>query len=506
MTGVAIAIGYGLGALVAWLVRQFTRARKPWTGTSLAWKTLAAVGGVVTIVALVYGKYYQDKLAALMGTSKSGVDWYIGVLVIAVLVGLLILAISRAINRLSHWVGRKLSRFIPARTAGALGVIAAIVVTVLILNGVVLDGLLNAMDSAFKTKNGTTTAGTVQPTSTVVSGGPQSQIPWDKLGRKGRDFIGGVTPAADLNAFNGGGAMDPIRVYVGQESSSDPEKRAALAVQDLVKMGAFNRKVLAIGTTTGTGWIDENAADPLEYMFNGDTAIVATQYSYLPSWLSFLVDKSRAKAAGVALFDAVYAEWLKHPADARPKLFVFGESLGTFGGEAAFSGLPDIANRTSGVLWAGPPNTNELWRRYTAERDPGSHEVLPTYAQGATLRWAQLPEDLTAPTAAWSGTRVLYLQNASDPIVWWAPRLLTSKPDWLKEPAGRDVLPQLHWVPILTFFQVSADMMNSTGVPRGHGHNYNTNQAWAWAAVAEPPGWTDAKTEALITKLSAVDG
>ena len=109
--------------------------------------------------------------------------------------------------------------------------------------------------------------------------------------------------------------MDPIRVYVGLESSSDPEKRADLAVQELVKMGAFNRKVLAVGTTTGTGWIDENAADPLEYMFNGDTAIVATQYSYLPSWLSFLVDKSRAKAAGVTLFDAVYAEWLKHPAE-----------------------------------------------------------------------------------------------------------------------------------------------------------------------------------------------
>jgi uncharacterized membrane protein len=502
VTGVAIVIGYGLGALVAWLVRQFTGAKAPWTGTALAWKTLAAVGAVVTVVALVYGKHYQDKLATLMGTSTAGIDWYVTVVVFAAVVGLLILAICRAVNRFSHWVTRRLGRYIPARTAGALGVIAAVVVTVLILNGVVLDGLLNAMDSAFQTKNNTTTEGTVQPASTTVSGGPQSQISWDKLGRKGRDFIGGVTSTADLNAFNGGGAKDPIRVYVGIESSSDPEKRAALAVQELVRMGAFDRKVLAIGTTTGTGWIDENAADPLEYMFNGDTAIVATQYSYLPSWLSFLVDKSRAKAAGVTLFDAVYAEWIKHPVDARPKLFVFGESLGTFGGEEAFSGLPDIANRTSGVLWAGPPNTNELWRRYTADRDPGSYEVKPTYRQGETLRWAQQPEDLTTPTADWAGTRVLYLQNASDPIVWWAPRLLTSRPDWLKEPAGRDVLPQLHWVPVLTFFQVSADMMNSTGVPTGHGHSYNTNQAWAWAAVAQPPGWTDAKTAALITKLS----
>ena len=45
-------------------------------------------------------------------------------------------------------------------------------------------------------------------------------------------------------------------------------------------------------------------------------------------------------------------------------------------------------------------------------------------------------------------------------------------------------------------------MMNSTGVPTGHGHSYGTNQVWAWAAVTQPPGWTDAKTAALVTKLS----
>ena len=267
-------------------------------------------------------------------------------------------------------------------------------------------------------------------------------------------------------------------------------------------MGAFDRKVLAVGTTTGTGWVDENAVDPLEYMYNGDTAIVATQYSYLPSWLSFLVDKERAKEAGVTLFDAVYAEWSKRPVDARPRLLVFGESLGSFGGEEAFSGLPDIVNRTNGVLFVGPPNTNELWRRYTAARDPGTHEVRPVVDAGQSLRWAQVPDDLTVPPGPWTGTRMLYLQNASDPIVWWAPKLIASKPDWLSEPRGGDVVPQIHWVPVLTFFQVSADMLNSTGVPDGHGHSYGPNQTWAWAAVLQPPGWTDAKTQALLDRLS----
>ena len=44
----------------------------------------------------------------------------------------------------------------------------------------------------------------------------------------------------------------------------------------------------------------------LEYMTGGDSAIVAIQYSYLPSWISYLVDQSTAGEAGRALFDAVY--------------------------------------------------------------------------------------------------------------------------------------------------------------------------------------------------------
>src|SRR5690349_23911247 len=53
---------------------------------------------------------------------------------------------------------------------------------------------------------------------------------------------------------------------------------------------------------------------------------------------------------------------------------------------------------------------------------------------------------------------LVYLQHASDPIAWWTPDLLFSKPDWLREPRGYDVLPQTLWIPVVTFLQVSADM------------------------------------------------
>ena len=44
---------------------------------------------------------------------------------------------------------------------------------------------------------------------------------------------------------------------------------------------------------------------------------------------------------------------------------MFGLSLGSFGGETAFSGEYDLRNRTAGALFAGPPNFNLLCREFT---------------------------------------------------------------------------------------------------------------------------------------------
>jgi uncharacterized membrane protein len=144
--------------------------------------------------------------------------------------------------------------------------------------------------------------------------------------------------------------------------------------------------VLCVITTTGTGWVNARAVDPLEYMYHGDTALVATQYSYLPSPISFLVDKERAREAGRDLFDQVYGVWSRLPLDQRPKLLVFGESLGSFGAETAFSGTDDMRNRSDGMLLIGPPSRNQLRQEITEDRDPGSPAVLPIYEQGCGAR------------------------------------------------------------------------------------------------------------------------
>ena len=80
---------------------------------------------------------------------------------------------------------------------------------------------------------------------------------------------------------------------------------------------------------------------------------------------------------------------------------------------------------------------------------------------------------------------------------WWSPRLIVAPPDWLSGERGPDVSPRMFWIPFVTFWQVTADLVFSTGVPDGHGHKYEADYANGWARVAQPPGWTDADTERL---------
>ena len=53
------------------------------------------------------------------------------------------------------------------------------------------------------------------------------------------------------------------------------------------------------------------------------------------------------------------------------------------------------------------------------------------------------------------------------------------------------------WLPFVTFWQVTADLVFAVNVPDGHGHKYETDHADGWAEVTQPPGWTDADTARL---------
>jgi uncharacterized membrane protein len=498
ITGIDAAIGYGLGVLGAWIWREFAD-RPPRVPSRRAWAVLAVTAVLGSLVALLLGiRWHREGSALVSIEPESPAMTLLLVPPIAALLFVGLVAIGRAIRTGYRKLSGLLARHMGARAARAVGLVVLVVGLSTLLTGVLWDGAVKALDQAFSVTDTQTPEDVTRPTTELRSGSPSSLVEWEQLGREGRVFVGRGLQGEDIGELTGAPALDPIRIYAGTESAGDVEARAQLAVRDLVRAGGFERANLLVVTTTGTGWVEPSSVGSFEVLTGGDSAVVSMQYSYLPSWLSFLVDQERAREAGRLLFDAVYERWLALPSGDRPELYVFGESLGSFGGETAFSGEFDLRNRVSGALFTGPPNFNPLYRSFVDDRDPGSREVEPVYREGRTIRFTNLPREQIAPDGVpWERTRVLYVQHPSDPITWWSPHLVLNRPDWLEEERGFDVMDETRWVPFVTFWQVSADLALGFSTEPGHGHNYTGEHVDGWAAVLQPDGWTAAKSDRL---------
>ncbi|OKH72707.1 membrane protein [Mycobacterium sp. SWH-M1] len=514
--GINAAIGYGIGVFVARMARRFVLTGRSWWPPSLAVSSALKTGTVVLsllacVLMVIPAAGWQRQVSALMGLPGPSTASYLRTLVLAAIIGGVCVAVTRALIDLIRTLARYLIRRwrISDELALFIGTAIVVVLVLTLVNGVLLRGFLAGANRVFQPQNTTTMAGISQPQEPERSGNPESFAPWDTLGYQGRSFVATGPSAAELTAINGRPAKEPVRVYVGLETADTDQARMAVLLSELQRSGAFDRKVLVIAPTTGTGWINPIAARALEMMYNGDTAIVGSQYSFLPSWISFIGDQRKSVEFGRTMIDAIHQRWATLPPQRRPQLLLYGESLGSMAGQGAFDWLPDISRMGfSSVLWVGPPNASSLWHAITVRRDPGTPEVRPRYDNGRTVRFslgndaAQIARDTAQP---WDGTRVLFLQHPSDPIVWWSPDLLFSRPDWLTEPPGRDRTASMRWYPIITFWQVAADMTNASSVPGGHGHNYGDFILDGWAAVAPPPGWTPADTERIRTALQRTE-
>lgn len=503
VSGCSGAIGYGLGVFAVWLVRYMRSQDSSPQPPRWAWLPLLAIGAVGQMLMAIWFHVWQDDVRDLMGVEH--LEWYGYPLAagLSLIVLFTLVEIGQFIRWLVSFLVRQVDRIAPFRLSATIVVVLLVTLTITLLNGVVLKFAMRSMNGTFAAVNSEMDPNSAPPRTTLRSGGPQSLVSWESLGHQGRIFVQGGPSVSELSKFNGAPAMEPIRAYAGLKSADDMIATAELAARELERMGGLQRAVVAVGTTTGTGWINEAEASALEYMYNGNTAVVSMQYSFLPSWLSFLVDKENARHAGQALFEAVDKLIRQMPEFKRPKLVVFGESLGSFGGEAPFMSLNNVLARTDGALFSGPTFNNTIWTDLTSTRDPGSPQWLPIYDDGHNVRFVARPSDLQRPDAPWGRPRVVYLQHASDPIAWWSPDLLFSEPDWLREKRGYDVLPETQWIPVVTFLQVSADMAVAVDVPSGHGHRYVEDVADGWAAVLSPPGWTQEKTEKLRPLLHA---
>lgn len=501
VSGIAAAFGYALGAVAGWMLGPVARrVSKRWPPSReqvlAGWWGLALVAAVVCTFALAASARWQTQLRVVVGVTSPGPNYYL--LILGISVGVLagLVAAARLVRACAAALGRPLSRWVPAPLAMMASSLAILGLALWAWSGLLYPTMLSGANLVFGAANAETKAGSRPPTSSTHAGGPGSLVTWDSLGREGRQFVGRGPDLARLARFSHGDLTLPVRTYVGLDSGGNVEERAGLAVRELARAGGFEREVLVVATSTGTGWVDPAAIDSLEYLHGGDSAIVSMQYSYLPSWVSFVVDQQQAIDAARALFDAVYEEWRELDVADRPELVVYGESLGVVGGTAAFAGLEELVAKVDGALWVGPPEAAAMLDEVVTGRDAGSPPWQPTYDDGETVRyWTDADDSAQRHDPEWDEPRMLVLQHPSDPIAWWTPDLLWDEPAWLRDPRAEDVPDNLRWYPAVTFWQLTADLVRSRDVPAGFGHRYGDEHVDAWLAVCPPADlarWTSA--------------
>ena len=479
---VELGFRIGIGALFAlwWLyavIQSYRRARK--------------AAALVSMPGETFGEY-------LLGTAG------------AVVVSWMLLRIVGALNGLCWMLIASLDAHMPRPAAIVVSMVILFAIMFFLTSKVILRGGIGFFRRKAEQLNMRTARGIYQPVVPERSASPASSVTWESVGGQGRVFLGRGPSRLDIAQVCGGVAMEPIRVYSGMPTGgSGIEQAAATVVADLHRTGAFDRAVILIAASTGSGWVDEWQVQPLEFLTRGNCATASLQYSYVPSALNWLTGLEPAQEASAALFAAVRAELdLMDEAD-RPALFVCGESLGAFASQSVFESFEDVLARVDGALWVGTPAFTPMHAALTAARHKGSPEVAPVVNNGRRVRFVNEPSDLRTDLygrelGPWGFPRVVYAQHPSDPVVWWTNKLIWTQPDWLRERAGRDVSLNVEFTRFATYIQVLADLPVAGTAPGGHGHTYHEELIPLWRGIL---GFDRLFDEAPVhPRLAALDG
>jgi uncharacterized membrane protein len=502
LSGLVFALGYGLGVLVIriWRYLELPLLTSRWRRAM----ALALICSSVLLAGYAFwnAAQWQNVTRRLMEMPEVEESYYTQITAIGAATALSLILAASALFAALKWAARLPLYYVRRRVASLVGAVLFLVVLTTAANDTLIRGAISAIDAAQAAIDITDPPGAAPPQEATRSGSAASLIDWERLGKAGKLFVHQGPRARDIEAFSGAPAQEPIRVYVGLRSADTARDQARLALRELQQVGAFSRRLLVIATPTGTGWLQNGAIAPLEYMHDGDIATVGVQYSYLPSPQSLILQPGLAQESATLVFDVIYNYWKSLPVETRPKLYLFGLSLGSLGSETSLPLYAYVSDPFHGALWAGPTFRNPLWKRVQSNRNAGSPAWQPQFENGALFRVFGPGMTSADHRQGWSQIRTVFLAHPSDPIVFFEENMWSHQPDWMSSPRGRDVADTFTWVPLVTFFQVAVDMLSAANVPAGHGHNYAVRDyAEAWATVTARDDWSQEDTrrlEALI--------
>ena len=498
LSGCCFAIGYGFGNLAHWLWGFLGLKVPPGRVTRALGLLVGLVCLGLVLVALWNSNTWQNSVRAVMDMPPVEENQPLQIATFALPIAAAILIAGKLLVTIIRLIWHWLLPHMPRRAAFVVATALVALLISILVNNLFLRSALRAADTFYERLDALVQTDAEAPSQWFQTGSAESLIEWETIGRDSRVYVQSGPDAAAIEAMTGKPALQPLRTYVGLRSAPTVMERAQLALAELVRIGAFERSVLVLVMPVGTGWVDPAAIDTLEYLHGGDVASVAVQYSYLTSVLSLFIEPELGTETAQALFNTVYDYWTQLPRDDRPRLYLHGLSLGALASQNSTTVYDVLADPFDGALWAGPPFSSPIWSRMTESRVPGSPAWLPRFGNSSAVRFMNQTGAKDWEGLSWGPMRIVFLQYASDPIVFFSFDADWQRPDWLNAPRGPDVSPALNWYPVITFLQLALDAALAQTPPVGHGHVYApADYIDAWVEVTQPEGWTEGELEAL---------
>ncbi|MDX1765447.1 MAG: alpha/beta-hydrolase family protein [Candidatus Saccharimonadales bacterium] len=490
MSGLFMSIGYGIGAIGGYINRKYIATR--FQGYEIPEGPVLLLVVALALIVTFERVSYQEAQAAVLGIDSSGPNPFM-VIIGMLAIGSFFLTIGRTIRRVSHWVRMHLHK----RATKALAFTGSwLVVGVLIYfffsSSLFLLGLALEGYSDFGTNRYS------QPKTSLRSGGPGSLVNWDNLDIKGRRFVTSGPSVQDIADLTGQPASEPIRVYGSLNQESSVEARVQLVLDELERTGAYDRSHIVLFTPSGTGWVNETAVDSVEYLLGGDVASAALQYSNISSFLQYVVDRDVAETSS-SLMTEKLAERLQQIAEPeRPRLVVYGESLGSMGSQSFFvdKNIDDFDDYIDGAVWVGSPSASRLWTELRAGADKTNG--APIVGEGEIVRFGTSSMEMTSLKTNWGDTRIALLYNNTDPVVWYSAQLAFTQPEWLMPPYPEGISDRMRWKPLLTMTQIIIELGPSGSMPSGVGHTYDEEIPRVFAEVLQGGAWGKFQTDQLV--------
>jgi uncharacterized membrane protein len=338
---------------------------------------------------------------------------------------------------------------------------------------------------------------TTYPLGSTISGSTDSLVSWEQLGREGRrhGFAGvhaepvphrpqGVPDLSIPTIMGEPARATPVQVYVGLDNAPTMAERVDLALAEMDRTGAWDRSLIMLVSPTGTGYVNYCAVSAVEYLTRGDAATVTLQYSKRPSPLSLGKVKD-AREQNRLLWLRILERLRAMPLDRRPRVVLFGESLGAHTSQDAFLHWGTLGPEALGIdraLWIGTPYASRWMQQVTGQPRPDVNAALVTVVNDFGQIEAMPPEQRKL-------LRYVLLSHDNDGVTKFGADLIASKPQWLGDDrprveeipgaSPRGVPAAMRWRPLTTFIQLLVDMKNAQipGAYRAWAHDYRPDLA-----------------------------